>query len=71
MKIIAAEFQLSHTIPMPTGEFNKKGKAKIKGKKAKGFSSGSVEPGRSINFYKNDALYQVVKHDARIRAGNA
>ena len=66
MTIIAAEFQLSHTIPMPTGEFNKKGKPKIKGVKAKGFSSGSVESGRSVSFYKYDAIGQVVVHELQI-----
>ena len=67
MKIIAAEFQVSHTIPMPTGEFNKKGKAKVKGVKAKGFSSGSVEPGRSVSFYRTDAIEQCHAHAENIK----
>ena len=69
MKIIAAEYQLSHTIPKPTGEFNKAGKAKTKGKKARGFSSGSVDEGRAVSFYLHDAIAQVVAHACTIRNG--
>ena len=67
MKIIASEYQLSHTIPIPTGEFNKAGKPKTKGKKARGFSSGSVELDRRQDFYREDAIGQVNKDERRIR----
>ena len=67
MKVIAAEFQVSHTIPKPTGEYNKKGKPKIKGVKALGFSSGSVEPGRPVNFYAAEAITKSKAHEYRIQ----